>query len=167
MFPSLDYTLSFHIGLIARVQAKRKGTENERLGDRLAVAFRKWEQAAEALDRSAEAEEIQAVGMRCRECLIAFIMSVSDLKMVPVGRTAPKAADFIQWSELMADTIAVDGSPTLPMPFVTMARWQLMRRMLCSTLLARRSCGTSNPFRIAVCAVGHFDRKQFINLNPT
>ena len=49
LFPSVDYTLSFHIGLMARVQSRRNGTEDDRVGDRLAAAFRRWEQAAEAL----------------------------------------------------------------------------------------------------------------------
>ena len=91
LFPSLDYTLSFHIGLMARMQAQRKGSKDERMGDRLAAAFRRWEQAAEALDRSTESEEIQAVGMRCRECLIAFLRSVASPSMVPAGQEAPKA----------------------------------------------------------------------------
>jgi hypothetical protein len=73
LFPSLDYTLSFHIGLMARVQSQRTGTKDDRVGDRLAAAFRRWEQAAEALDTSTESEDVQAVGMRCRECLIAFV----------------------------------------------------------------------------------------------
>ena len=85
LFPSLDYTLSFHIGLMARVQAKRKGTTDDRLADLLAAAFRRWEQAAEALDRSEESEEIQAVGMRCRECLLALVRSVGSGSMVPQG----------------------------------------------------------------------------------
>lgn len=105
-FPSLDYTLSFHIGLMARLQAKRKGTSDERVGDVLAAAFRRWEQAAEALDASTESEEVQAVGMRCRECLIAFVKLAAEPKMVPVGAEPPKASDFIHWSELIADAIA-------------------------------------------------------------
>jgi predicted RNA-binding Zn-ribbon protein involved in translation (DUF1610 family) len=106
LFPSLDYTLSFHIGLMTRVQAQRKGTSDDRLADRLASAFRRWEQAAEALDRSEESEEIQAVGMRCRECLITLARSIANPAMVPKGREIPKAGDFIHWSELIADTIA-------------------------------------------------------------
>jgi hypothetical protein len=106
LFPSLDYTLSFHIGLMARVQAQRKGTEDDRVGDRLAAAFRRWEQAAEALDKSEESEEIQAVGMRCRECLVAFVRTVADVSMVPSGQEPPKAADFNHWSELIAEGIA-------------------------------------------------------------
>lgn len=106
MFPSLDYTLSFHIGLMARLQSKRKGTPDERMGDLLAAAFRRWEQAAEALDASTESEEVQAVGMRCRECLIAFAKLAAEPEMVPPGAEAPKAADFLHWSELIADAIA-------------------------------------------------------------
>ena len=105
LFPSLDYTLSFHIGLMARVQARRKGTDDDRLADRLAAAFRRWEQAAEALDKSEEPEDVQAVGMRCRECLISFVRSVASPRMVPEGQEQPKAADFIHWSELIADTL--------------------------------------------------------------
>lgn len=106
LFPSVDYTLSFHIGLMARVQAERKGTKDERLGDRLAAAFRRWEQAAELLDKAQESEDMQAVGMRCRECLMAFVRSVANPNMVPSGQTPPKAGDFIHWSELIANSIA-------------------------------------------------------------
>ena len=110
LFPSLDYTLSFHIGLASRVQAMRKGTDDDRLADRLAGAFRRWEQAAEALDRSEESEEIQAIGMRCRECLITLTRSIANPAMVPKGREIPKAGDFVHWSELIADSIAPGSS---------------------------------------------------------
>jgi hypothetical protein len=110
LFPSLDYTLSFHIGLTTRVQAQRKGVDDDRLADRLAGAFRRWEQAAEALDRSEESEEIQAVGMRCRECLLTLARSIASPSMVPKGHEVPKAGDFIHWSELIANSIASGSS---------------------------------------------------------
>jgi hypothetical protein len=59
LFPSVDYTLSFHLGLMLRVESRRKGAKDERTGDRLAAAFRRWEQAAEMFDRAEESEEIQ------------------------------------------------------------------------------------------------------------
>jgi len=110
LFPSVDYTLSFHLGLMLRMESMRKGAKDERTGGRLAAAFRRWEQAAEMLDRAEESEEIQAVGMRCRECLLAFVRSVANPSMVPAGQPAPKAGDFLHWSELIADTIAQGGS---------------------------------------------------------
>jgi hypothetical protein len=109
LFPNLDYTISFHLGLMLRLSTERKGTEDDRMGDRLAVAFRRWEQAAKALDESRESEEIQAVGMRCREALLAFIRSVSKQEMVSAGEEAPQASNFIEWSKLIADNIAPGG----------------------------------------------------------
>ena len=72
LMPSLDYTLSFHIGLMARVAARREpdGTDAEQ--EFLLVTTRKMVQASEAFDLADEAEEFQAVGMRCRESLLAF-----------------------------------------------------------------------------------------------
>jgi hypothetical protein len=110
LFPSLDYTLSFHVGVTARMMADRKSTATDEQQDRLAAAWRRWSQAAEAIDQADEAEEFQAVGMRCRECLIAMVRAVSKPAMVPEGTEQPKAAAFIQWSELIADAIASGAS---------------------------------------------------------
>jgi hypothetical protein len=106
LFPNLDYTISFHLGLMLRLSSERKGTEDDRLGDRLAAAFRRWEQAAKALDESRESEEIQAVGMRCREALLAFIRSVSKQEMVAGGEEVPQGSNFTEWSKLIASSIA-------------------------------------------------------------
>jgi hypothetical protein len=106
LFPSLDYLLSFHLGLMLRMESERTGTDDPRLADRLAAPFRLWEQAAQALDQSSESEEVQAVGMRCREALLTFIKSVSDPKMVPSGEEIPQAANFVKWSALVAGHIA-------------------------------------------------------------
>jgi hypothetical protein len=110
LFPSLDYTLSFHVGVTARMMADRKSTATDEQQDRLAAAWRRWTQAAEAIDQADEAEEFQAVGMRCRECLIAMVRAVAQPAMVPAGTDHPKAAAFIQWSELIADAVASGGS---------------------------------------------------------
>ena len=106
LFPSLDYLLSFHLGLMLRMESERTGTGDPRLRDRLAAALRKWEQAAQALDASSESEEVQAVGMRCRETLLAFIRSVSDPTMVPRDTETPQAANFVKWSDLVAGHLA-------------------------------------------------------------
>lgn len=110
LFPSLDYTLSFHIGLTARVMAQRKSTADDEQQDRLAAAWRRWVQAAEALDRADEAEEFQAVGMRCRECLLAMIREFTNASIVPTNQEPPKTGDFIHWSGLLANAIAPGAS---------------------------------------------------------
>lgn len=109
-FRSMDYALSFHLGLWMRMSARREPDVSDERRDRLSGAWRRWTQAAEALDRADEAEEFQAVGMRCRETLLAFSREVASDEMVPSGQDAPKRSDFMHWSELVADFIAKGSS---------------------------------------------------------
>jgi hypothetical protein len=110
LMPSLDYTLSFHIGLMARVEARREplGTEAEQ--EFLMVTNRKLLQASEAFDHADEAEEFQAVGNRCRDTLIALIRELTEGSDLAVGDGLPPAGDFIHWSERIANAIAPGGS---------------------------------------------------------
>ena len=110
LFPSLDYTLSFHVGVTTRMLSDRKSDATDEQQDRFAAAWRRWSQAADAIDSADEAEEFQAIGMRCRESLLAMIRDVSDPSMVPKESEQPKAAAFIQWAELVADAVAKGGS---------------------------------------------------------
>jgi hypothetical protein len=66
--PSMETILSFHIGLTARLVARsaREASATDEQQDRTPAAWRKFAQAAEAIDKADEAEEFQAVGMRCR-----------------------------------------------------------------------------------------------------
>jgi hypothetical protein len=105
-FPSLDYLLSFHIGLMARIAARdsrKSGNPNQH---RFAAAWRRWEQAAATIDNASEAEDFQAVGMKCRECMLAFVRSAPDYIELPEGVAQPKRGDFTQWAELIANWAA-------------------------------------------------------------
>jgi hypothetical protein len=70
-FQSLDYTLSFHIGLMARIAARDGREPDQETAEMLAV-FRKLEQISDAADRADEVEEFQSVGLQCREALVAL-----------------------------------------------------------------------------------------------
>jgi hypothetical protein len=99
LFPSLDYTLSFHIGLMARVMARHEPKAG-------AAAWRRWEQAGQALDEAEEPEDFQSVGMRCRECLVAMVRTLALPEMVPANSVPPKRADVVGWCDLIADHVA-------------------------------------------------------------
>ena len=105
-FPSLDFTLSFHIGVTARIMARSRGAPDDAQRKRLTPTWRRWEQAAETLDTAQEAEDFQGVGMRCRECLIQLVRSLAKPEMVPEGEEAPQRSSFVSWSELIANAIA-------------------------------------------------------------
>src|SRR5258708_3653423 len=85
LFPGLDYTITIHVGVTTRMMANRKKVSGEDVGNPLIPALRQWEQAAEAFDLADEAEEFQAVGARCRECLTTLVKMLSDPSMVPEG----------------------------------------------------------------------------------
>jgi hypothetical protein len=105
-FPSLDFTLSFHVGVCARIAARSRDAPDDAQKARLTPVWRRWEQAAESLDMAEEAEDYQAVGVKCRECLIQLTRSLAKPEMVPPGEDAPQRGNFISWSELIANGIA-------------------------------------------------------------
>lgn len=109
-FPSMDQVLTFHVGLTMRMMSRREPSISDEQRDRLATAWRRWTQAAEALDRADEAEEFQAVGMRCRECLLAMVRDIASNEMVPEGGQAPKGSDFIHWTDLISNYMAGGSS---------------------------------------------------------
>ena len=105
-FPSLDFTLSFHIGVSARIMSLQRGAPTRAHKSRFTPVWRRWEQAAESYDEAEEAEDFQAVGMRCRETLIQFVRLLAKPEMVPEGQEAFKRADVVGWSNLIANNIA-------------------------------------------------------------
>jgi hypothetical protein len=109
-FHSMDMAVTFHLGLRARMIARQDSGVSEEEKSRLSATIRRWEQAADALENADEAEEFQAVGMRCRECLLSLVGEATDPSMVPPGREAPKEGDFVHWAEHLADAVAGGSS---------------------------------------------------------
>jgi predicted RNA-binding Zn-ribbon protein involved in translation (DUF1610 family) len=126
--PSMDQAITLHIGLTERVMAKQKPWGGQEEQGRLAGAWRRWQQASDAMDAASEAEDFQAVGMRCREALLSFIHGISDPSMVPEAETPPKRSDFIHWSEKIADHVAAgQGNDAVRAYLKNLARasWEL------------------------------------------
>lgn len=99
-FPSLDYTLSFHVGLMMRLASR-----NERSGEPEPTpfdeVFRRQNQATDLLERAVEAVDLQAVGMQLRECLISLIAAARRRIEVAVDGERPKDADVVGWNRLL------------------------------------------------------------------
>ncbi|HEX9465604.1 MAG TPA: gamma-glutamylcyclotransferase [Alphaproteobacteria bacterium] len=109
LFPSLDYTISFHVGVTTRVMSQRQPRVSSDRQQLVTSAWRRWVQAAEALDAAEEIEEFQAVGMRCRETLLVAMDTLRG-RASAVPDPAPKNADFVAWSELIAAGVALGAS---------------------------------------------------------
>lgn len=104
-FKSMDVALSFHIGLTARVMALREPGVSEAEEGLFAQAWRGWTQAAEALDQADEVEELQAVGVRLRECLLSVAQGLAEEPDL-AGEEPPKIANFVGWAEQAAKVTA-------------------------------------------------------------
>lgn len=151
-FPSMDKAFSFHLGLMLRVMAKNEPEASEEEQDRLATPWRRWKDAADALDEADETEEFQAVGVRLREALLAFVKAVAAPEMVPAGEDAPKMADFIHWAERIADAIAHGPSSARVrghLKATAKSTWELV------SWLTHESGATRMDGALAVSAVAH------------
>jgi hypothetical protein len=95
---------------MARVAARQSGAPDDGQALRLMPVWRRGQEAADALSVAEEAEEFQAVGMRCRECLIQLVRLLGSPTMIPAAEEAPKRADVIGWTEHIANTIAAGSS---------------------------------------------------------
>lgn len=109
LMPSLDYTLSFHIGLMARVQARREIAGAEELHDFLSTTQRKIYQAQLAFDEADEVEDFQAIGLQCREAMTSFTREIIAAGLFDHIDDPPKRSDFIAWSDHVIGARAAGG----------------------------------------------------------
>lgn len=105
-FQHADMAFTFHLGIRQRLAMRNEPAADDEERKRLAGAFRRWTQAAQALDDADEAEDFQAVGMRCREALVSFAHDIGRPEMVAADEEAPKASDIVHWAELIANWAA-------------------------------------------------------------
>jgi hypothetical protein len=129
LFPSLDYTLSFHLGLVARLMARHEPNTWVLEQMTLPAAWRRWEQAGRALNNAEEPEAFQTVGMQCRECLIVMVRALALPEMVPENTDVPKEADVVGWCALFADRVAHGSSASRVRGYlkaVSKSGWELV-----------------------------------------
>lgn len=108
-FPSLDFTLSFHIGLMMRLRS-RSGRANSDAPTPFEEVFRRQKQAEYHYDRAVEAEDYQAVGMQLRECLLSLASALRRRVQTEPDSERPQDANFIAWSGILMDKLCAGKS---------------------------------------------------------
>lgn len=144
LFSSFDYALTFHVGLMYRTASNQRIDEAVKEQDQLAVPWWHWDQALAALERAKEAEEFQAVGILCRKCLLSVVKTIVSDEIIPVGQDRPPMANFIQWSELIANSLAFGSDDEAFHSYlisISKAAWQFVD-WLAHTANATRFDGT-------------------------
>jgi hypothetical protein len=155
-FPSLDYTLSFHIGLMMRLRS-RSASANSEEPTPFDEVFRRQEQARNRHDSAVEPEDYQAVGMQLRECLISLVGVLRRRVPTNANIERPQDANFISWSAVLMDELCGGNSnKELRQHLKNTAKetWQLV-----NWLTHDRSANqTASSIAIHACdtVVGHF-----------
>jgi hypothetical protein len=108
-FPSLDYTLSFHVGLMMRLRSRPEGARSDDPSP-FDDVFRRQEQAKDRLDVAVEAEDYQAVGVHLRECLLSLVGALRRGVVITPDADRPQDANFVAWTELLIDELCRGGS---------------------------------------------------------
>lgn len=155
-FPSLDYTLSFHIGLMMRIRSRPENASSDDPSP-FDEVFRRQEQAKARNDRAVEAEDYQTVGMHLRESLLSLVAALRRRVQLPAEIERPQDANFVAWSAVLMDQLCGGGSnKELRQHLKNMAKevWQLVNWLTHD----RNASGIAATIAIHSCdtVVGHF-----------
>ena len=117
-FPSLDYTISFHVGLMMRIRSRyrRVDADDPHPFDEV---FRRQEQAEDRLETAVEAEDFQAVGMLLRESLISLSDAARRRVTVRASGTLPQGSNFVGWVAVLARELCAGRSKKVLRHYVT------------------------------------------------
>ncbi len=109
------YSFHFHLGLMTRLlnvdgkEPSKKIQEIEK-GIEISIAVRrKLTQAAAVLNNATETEEIQSVGMICREALIVLGHNIFSGEFLQEGEEEPKRSDFKNRSRIAISGLLSGG----------------------------------------------------------
>lgn len=98
-FPNMDLALTFHVGLCLRIPRTDRSGVAEMPIEPFAECARYLQEASEAVTHAEEVADYQAIGVRCREALLAFT-SVAQALIPWIGRDEkPQKANFKAWVE--------------------------------------------------------------------
>lgn len=96
-FPNMDYAVTFHVGLCIRIPRSETPSLGSFPIEPFTACIRGLREASDALAHAEEVADYQAIGVRCREALLAFTSTGQTVVPWTSGGEAPKQADFKAW----------------------------------------------------------------------
>lgn len=98
-FPNMDLAVTFHVGLCLRIPRSEKQKLADLPIEPFAQCCRYLSEAADAVAQAQEVADYQAIGVRCREALLAFVDAAQTVLPWTSEEERPKRADFKAWVE--------------------------------------------------------------------
>lgn len=105
-FPEVEQALIYHLGLGLYLAQRARGDLDETDEEAVVGSWRRFRQALTAMDDAAESEDFQAIGIKCRDALIAFASDHARDDWVGIVSEPPKGADFKRWGAIFAERLA-------------------------------------------------------------
>lgn len=96
-FPNMDLALTFHVGLCLRIPRSDRQTVSDIPIEPFAECVRYIQEVSDAVKHAEEVADYQAIGVRCREALLAFTNVAQVLLPWRGSNDPPKRADFKAW----------------------------------------------------------------------
>ena len=104
-FKSMDQAFTYHLGLMRVLNEQFKTQPDELQVEYVSRPWRRLRSAFDAMDDAEEAEDYQAVGMRCREALVTLAREHQGAEWVRMPEEQPKADDAKNWLRIYADSL--------------------------------------------------------------
>lgn len=123
-FNSLDQAFTYHLGLMRILAEQFRVEPDEIQAEFVAKPWRRFGRAVDVMTHAEEAEDYQAVGIHCREALIAFGQEHRTAEWVRIPEDEPKGADAKGWMRIYADSLTT-GRPRDYMRALADRTWDL------------------------------------------
>lgn len=107
-FPNVDLALTFHMGLCLRIPRSEQQKLSALPVEPFAECFRYLQEANEGLHQAHEVADYQAIGVRCREALLAFNRAAQTVIPWNLEQEPPKKADLKAWADHIC-SVALSG----------------------------------------------------------
>jgi hypothetical protein len=104
-FPNMDYAVTFHVGLCIRIPRSEKQRATDLPVEPFAGVYNELSDAQDRLLTAKNVADYKAIGVRCRETLLAFADVAQEVLPWTSTEEKPKRADFKTWVDHICTVI--------------------------------------------------------------
>lgn len=124
-FKSLDQVFTYHLGLNLILHERFNVQPDEEQVQHVGKPWRRYAGAVDAMVAAAEAEDFQAVGIRCREALLALVRENMNADWVHVQGERPQVANAKAWFGIFANSLTANSKPRAYLKALAEKAWDL------------------------------------------
>ena len=124
-FKSLDQAFTYHLGLNIVLLERFNVKPDEAQAEYVGKPWRRFSGAVDAMVEAKESEDFQAVGIRCREILLALIRDYMDADWVHFQGERPQDANAKAWLGIFANSLTVNSKPRAYLKAIAEKTWDL------------------------------------------